>query len=64
MGKLSIAHLNEVVAAALIRAGVSVEVAGVTRSHHFGVAAYHLQPVAAAGMVGLAFGNSPAAMPA
>lgn len=38
--------------------------AGVTRSHHFGVAAYHLQPVAAAGMVGLAFGNSPAAMPA
>lgn len=38
--------------------------AGVTRSHHFGVAAYHLQPVAAVGMVGLAFGNSPAAMPA
>ena len=38
--------------------------AGVTRSHHFGVAAWHLAPVAAAGMVGLAFGNSPAAMPA
>lgn len=38
--------------------------AGVTRSHHFGVAAYHLDAVAAAGMVGLAFGNSPAAMPA
>ena len=38
--------------------------AGVTRSHHFGVAAYHLEAVAAAGMVGLAFGNSPAAMPA
>ncbi len=38
--------------------------AGVTRSHHFGAAAYHLEPVAAAGMVGLAFGNSPAAMPA
>jgi (2R)-3-sulfolactate dehydrogenase (NADP+) len=38
--------------------------AGVTRSHHFGVAAYHLEPVAAARMVGLAFGNSPAAMPA
>ena len=37
---------------------------GVTRSHHFGVAAYHLEAVAAAGMVGLAFGNSPAAMPA
>jgi len=38
--------------------------AGVTRSHHFGAAAWHLEPVAAAGMVGLAFGNSPAAMPA
>lgn len=38
--------------------------AGVTRSHHFGAAAYHLEPIAAAGMVGLAFGNSPAAMPA
>lgn len=38
--------------------------AGVTRSHHFGVAAYHLEAVAAAGMVGMAFGNSPAAMPA
>ena len=37
---------------------------GVTNSHHFGVAAYHLGPVAQAGMVGLAFGNSPAAMPA
>jgi len=38
--------------------------AGVTNSHHFGTAAYHHEPVAAAGMVGLAFGNSPAAMPA
>jgi (2R)-3-sulfolactate dehydrogenase (NADP+) len=38
--------------------------AGVTRSHHFGAAAWHLEPVAAAGLVGLAFGNSPAAMPA
>ncbi|MCO5106271.1 MAG: Ldh family oxidoreductase [Burkholderiaceae bacterium] len=38
--------------------------AGVTRSHHFGAAAWHLEPVADAGMVGLAFGNSPAAMPA
>ena len=41
-----------------------VAFAGVTNSHHFGVAAWHLQPVAAARMVGLAFGNSPAAMPA
>ena len=36
----------------------------VTNSNHFGVAAYHLEPIAAAGLVGLAFGNSPAAMPA
>jgi (2R)-3-sulfolactate dehydrogenase (NADP+) len=41
-----------------------VAFAGVTNSHHFGVAADHLEPVVAAGMVGLAFGNSPAAMPA
>jgi len=41
-----------------------VSFAGVVRSHHFGVAAHHLVPVAAAGMVGLALGNSPAAMPA
>jgi (2R)-3-sulfolactate dehydrogenase (NADP+) len=41
-----------------------VAFAAVTNSHHFGVAAYHLEPVAAAGMLGLAFGNSPAAMPA
>ncbi len=36
----------------------------VTRSHHFGAAAYHLEAVARAGMVGLAFGNSPGGMPA
>lgn len=36
----------------------------VTNSHHFGVAAVHLEPVAAAGRVGIAMGNSPAAMPA
>jgi (2R)-3-sulfolactate dehydrogenase (NADP+) len=41
-----------------------VAFAGVTNSHHFGVAAYHLLPVAESGMVGMAFGNSPAAMPA
>ncbi len=37
---------------------------GVTNSHHFGAAAYHLDAVAAAGLVGFAFGNSPSAMPA
>jgi (2R)-3-sulfolactate dehydrogenase (NADP+) len=41
-----------------------VSFAGVTNSHHFGVAAFHLEPVGAGGLVGLALGNSPAAMPA
>lgn len=41
-----------------------VAFAGVRNSHHFGVAAYHLEAVARAGMIGLALGNSPAAMPA
>lgn len=40
-----------------------VAFAGVTNSHHFGVAGFHLEPVGDAGLVGLAFGNSPAAMP-
>ncbi len=37
---------------------------GVVRSHHAGVMVDHLRPVAQAGMVGLAFSNAPAAMPA
>ena len=41
-----------------------VAFAGVTNSHHFGVAAYHLDGLARQGLVGLALGNSPAAMPA
>jgi (2R)-3-sulfolactate dehydrogenase (NADP+) len=41
-----------------------ISFAAVRNSHHFGVAAYHLEAVGAAGLVGLAFGNSPAAMPA
>lgn len=36
----------------------------VTNSNHFGAAAYHLERIAAAGLVGFAFTNSPAAMPA
>ena len=36
----------------------------VTNSNHFGVAAYHLEAMTQAGLVGLGFGNSPAAMPA
>lgn len=42
----------------------AVAFAGVIRSHHAGVMVDHLRPVASAGMVGLAFANSPAAMPA
>ncbi|GJG98366.1 Ldh family oxidoreductase [Cupriavidus pauculus] len=41
-----------------------VGVAAVTNSHHFGAAALPLEAVAEAGMVGIAMGNSPAAMPA
>ena len=36
----------------------------VANSNHFGAAAYHAEPLARAGLVGLAMGNSPAAMPA
>jgi (2R)-3-sulfolactate dehydrogenase (NADP+) len=39
-----------------------VAFAGVTNSHHFGAAGYHLAPIAAAGLVGLAFTNSPSAI--
>jgi (2R)-3-sulfolactate dehydrogenase (NADP+) len=50
---------------AMRRAGeFGVSFVAVTNSNHFGVAAHHLRPVAEAGMVGLAFSNSPAAMPA
>jgi (2R)-3-sulfolactate dehydrogenase (NADP+) len=42
------------------RYGVSF--AAITNSHHFGAAAYHLEPIAEAAMVGLAFTNSPSAI--
>ncbi len=35
---------------------------GITNSHHFGAAGYHLAPIAEAGLVGLAFTNSPSAI--
>jgi (2R)-3-sulfolactate dehydrogenase (NADP+) len=41
-----------------------VAFSGVMNSHHGGVIVDHLRAVAAAGMVGLGFANSPAAMPA
>jgi (2R)-3-sulfolactate dehydrogenase (NADP+) len=37
--------------------------ASVTRSHHFGAGAYHLEAVGEAGLVGLAFSNAPGSMP-
>ena len=42
------------------RYGVSF--VGVTNSHHMGALAFHLAPIANAGMVGLAFTNSPSAI--
>ncbi len=53
--------VREAVAAARVH---GVAFAGVTNSHHAGVIVDHLRPVAEAGMVGLGFANSPAAMPA
>jgi (2R)-3-sulfolactate dehydrogenase (NADP+) len=53
--------VREAIAAAPTQGVVFV---GVVRSHHAGVMVDHLRPLAAAGLVGLAFANSPAAMPA
>ncbi len=39
-----------------------VAFAGVTNSHHFGAAAYHLAAIADAGMTGIALTNSPSAI--
>lgn len=39
-----------------------IGLAAVVRSNHFGAAAHHLRPLAAQGLVGLAFSNSPAAI--
>lgn len=53
--------VREAIAAAR---GHGVAFAGVANSHHAGVVVDHLRLAAAAGMVGLGFANSPAAMPA
>ena len=51
------------VAEAITRAReFGIGLAAVVRSNHFGVAAQHLEAVAEAGLVGLALGNSPAAI--
>ncbi len=52
--------INEVIQRAR-RNGIGF--AGITNSAHVGVLGIHLLPVAAAGMVGVAFTNSPAAIP-
>ena len=55
------------IAAGLERAAEMAKKAGtvgvaVGNSHHFGVAAYHIEKLAEQGLVALAFGNSPAAI--
>jgi (2R)-3-sulfolactate dehydrogenase (NADP+) len=56
----------ELAVAEAVRVAVEqgVALAGVVNSHHCGVLVDHLRAAAAAGMVGLGFANSPAAMPA
>jgi (2R)-3-sulfolactate dehydrogenase (NADP+) len=62
---LAFAACELAVREAVLRARAhGVSFAGVTNSHHAGVIVDHLRAVADAGMVGLAFANSPAAMPA
>jgi (2R)-3-sulfolactate dehydrogenase (NADP+) len=62
---LAFAACEMAVAEAIARArDFGIAIAGVTDSHHCGVVVDHLRAVAEAGMVGLGFANSPAAMPA
>lgn len=62
---LAFAACEMAVAEAVARArDFGIAIAGVTDSHHCGVVVDHLRAVAEAGMVGLGFANSPAAMPA
>lgn len=62
---LAFAACEMAVAEAIGRArDFGIAIAGVTNSHHCGVVVDHLRPVAEAGMAGLGFANSPAAMPA
>ncbi|MDQ3214576.1 MAG: Ldh family oxidoreductase [Pseudomonadota bacterium] len=64
-GGLAFLACSRAVTEAIERArSAGIGFAAVTNSHHFGVAAYHLEEVARNAMVGLAFSNSPAAMPA
>ncbi len=63
-GGLAFPACDLAIAEAMARAREhGVAFAGVTNSHHFGVAAYHLETVGRSGFTGIAMGNSPAAMP-
>ncbi len=42
--------------------GTGIAAAAIHRSHHFGQAGYHVEQLAAAGLIGLLFGNSPKAI--
>jgi (2R)-3-sulfolactate dehydrogenase (NADP+) len=62
---LAFAACEMAVSEAIARArDFGIAIAGVTDSHHCGVVVDHLRAAADAGMVGLGFANSPAAMPA
>ena len=43
-------------------AGTGIAAAAIHRSHHFGQAGYHVEQLAATGLIGLVFGNSPKAI--
>ena len=45
-----------------LAAETGIAAAGVHRSHHFGQAGYHVEQLAASGLIGLVFGNSPKAI--
>jgi len=48
---------------AIARARVhGISLVALTNSHHYGAAVYHLEPIAAEGMIGLALTNSPGAI--
>ncbi len=62
-GGLAYLAIARAAAEAVARARThGIAFAGVTNSHHAGAIGYHLRPIAEAGMVGLGFSNSPAAI--
>jgi (2R)-3-sulfolactate dehydrogenase (NADP+) len=62
-GGLAYEAMNLAGREAIARAGIhGIAFAGVHHSHHAGAMAHHLRPIGQAGMVGVAFSNSPAAI--